>query len=85
MYFSVYSRMLDAGGGGVLDDAVVHVGDVHHLHDAKAARMQEAPQDVLKHEGAEIADVREGVDRRAAGVDADFARMDGLQRLQRGS
>ena len=71
----------DARGRGGLDDAVVHVGHVHHLHHAIALRMQEAPQDVLKHERAEIPDVREGVDRGAAGVDAHFAWMNGLQRL----
>ena len=72
----------DACGRGSLDDAVVHVGDVHHLQHAVALRMQEAAQNVLKHERAEIPDVREGVDRGAAGVDAHFARMHGLQRLE---
>ena len=65
----------DAGGRGVGDDAVVHVGDIHHLQHLEAARMQESAQDVLEHEGAEISDVREGVDRGAAGVHADLAGM----------
>ena len=64
-----------------LDDAVVDVGNVHHLHHAVALGMQEAAQNILKHERAKIADMREGVDRRAARVDAHFARMNGLQRL----
>ena len=40
--------------------------------------MQETAQDVLKNEGAEIADVGVVVDRGAAGVDADFALMERL-------
>ena len=75
MYLSVYSRMLDAGRGGLGDDAVVHVGEVHHLDDLEAARAQEAAQDVLEDEGAEIADVGEVVDRGTAGVDAHLARV----------
>ena len=41
----------------------------------EAARAQEAPQDVLEDERAEIADVREVVDRGAAGVHVHLARM----------
>jgi hypothetical protein len=60
----------------VLDDAVVHVREVHHLHHPKAARFQEAPQDVLKHERAEIPDVGKIVDGRSAGVHAHLARVE---------
>ena len=63
----------DAGRGGVGDDAVVHVGEVHDVVELEAAEFQEAAQDVLEHEGAVVADVREVVDRGTAGVDADFA------------
>ena len=72
----------DAGGRRILDDAVVHVGQVHHLQDAVAARVQKSPQNVLKHEGSEISDVREVIYRRPAGVHAHFALMNGLEGLQ---
>ena len=71
-----------AGACGVLDDAVVHVGNVHHLQHAIALRMQEAPQHVLKHERAKIPDMREGINRRPAGVNADFTPVERLERLQ---
>ena len=80
VFFGVLANA-DACGGGSLDDAIVDVGHVHHLHHAVALRMQEAAQNILKHERAEIPDVREGVDGGAAGVDAHLARMNGLQRL----
>ena len=44
--------------------------------------MQKPAQDILKHKRAEIADVREIVDRGAAGVDADFALVQRLERLK---
>ena len=83
IFFGVFADA-HACGGGVLDDAVVHVGNVHDLQHAIALGMQEAPQDVLKNEGAEIADVREGVDRRAAGVDAHLARMERVRAARDG-
>ena len=81
IFFGVFADG-DSGGGGIVDDAIVHVGEVHHLDDAKAARKQKAPQDVLEDEGAKIADVREVVDRGAAGVDADFALVERLEGLE---
>jgi hypothetical protein len=72
----------DAGGGGVLDDAIVHVGKVHDLEDAKAAEEEEAAKDVLEDEGTKIADMSIVVDRGAATVDADFPlvkRLEGLK------
>ena len=60
---------------GFLDDAIVHIGKIHHLQHAVSALVQKAPQNILKHEGAEISDVREIVDGGAAGIDANFARM----------
>src|SRR5208283_2650724 len=71
----------DARGGGIGDDAVVHVGQVHHVGQLEAAEFQEAPQDVLENEGAEIADVRVVVHRGAAGVHADFPGLQGHERL----
>ena len=73
--------MSQAGRGGLGDDAIVHVGEVHHLRDLEAARAQEAAQDVLEDEGAEVADVGVVVDRGAAGVDGHSARMQGHERL----
>ena len=38
--FDVFLGVLadgNAGSGGVLDDAIVHVGEVHYLEDAKTA------------------------------------------------
>jgi hypothetical protein len=72
----------DAGGGGVLDDAIVHVGKVHDLEDAKAAEEEEAAKDVLEDEGTKIADMSIVVDRGAATVDADFALLEGAERLE---
>jgi hypothetical protein len=44
--------------------------------------MQEAPKNILKHERAEISDVREIVDGRSAGVNSYFARMQRLKRFK---
>jgi len=46
------------------NDAVVHVRQVHHVVQLESAQLQEAPQDILKHEGAVIPDMRVVVDRR---------------------
>jgi hypothetical protein len=69
-----------ARGGGVGDDAVVHVGQVHDVMHFEAAELEEAAQDVLKNESAVVADVGVVVDGGAAGVHADFA---GLLRNER--
>ena len=70
----------DARRSGLLNDAIVHVGEVHHLNDAKPLRLQIPPQHVLKHKRAEISDVRKIVDRGPARVDAHLA---GNQRNKR--
>ena len=62
-----------AGGDGLLDDAVVHVGEVHDVIKPVAAVAQPAAQDVLEGEGPQVADVGEVPDGRAAGVHADEA------------
>ena len=56
------------------------VGDVHHVPHAIAVPFEHALQDVFEQEGAEVADVLIVVDGRPAGVKADRA---GLQRLER--
>ena len=70
----------DARRRRFLNDAIVHVGEVHHLNDAKSLRLQVPPQDILKHKCAEIPNVSEIVDRRPASVRAHFA---GHQRNKR--
>ena len=66
---------------GILDDLVVHVGDVHDVVEPVAARPQPAAQEIDKDEAAEIADVRVIVDGRAAGVHPDRIIRQGSERL----
>ena len=63
----------DVLGGGVSDNAVVYVGEIHYVGQSIAAKFEEAAEDVLEDEGAVIADVGEVVDGGAAGVHGDFA------------
>jgi len=81
VFFGVLANR-DAGSGGVLNDAIVHVGEVHDLQDAKAAEEEEPAQDILEDEGTKVADMSIVVDRRAAAVDADFALVKGLEGLE---
>ena len=60
----------NAGGGGVADDFVVNVGNVHDVADGDAEQLEGAAQDVNLEERAEVADVAVVVDRRAAGIHA---------------
>ncbi len=60
-------------GGGVGDDAVVDVGEIHYMGEAIAAEFQEAAENVLEDEGAVVADMGVVVDGGAAGVHGDFA------------
>ena len=69
-----------AGSGGLLDDAVVHVGKVHHLDDAKSLRVKIPPENVLENKGAEVTNVGVVVDRGSAGVHVHFV---GHQRNER--
>ena len=74
-------------GGGVADDLVLDVGDVHHVVELEAARREPAAQDVLKSEGPQVADVDVVVDRRPAGVHAHHVavqRGEGLHFLGEG-
>ncbi len=58
--------------GRVGNDPVVHVGQVHDVIHLEAAQLQEPSQHILKHESAEIPDVRVVVDRRPAGIHLHF-------------
>src|SRR5712671_1587925 len=71
----------DVLGGGVGNDAVVYVGEIHYVGQAVAAEFQEAAENVLEDEGTIIADVGEVVDGGAAGVHSDFARFFGDEGL----
>ena len=55
------------------DDLVVDVGDVEDPGDRQAAPSEVADQQVDEEERPEVADVDRGVDRGAAGIDADVA------------
>ena len=53
------------------DGFVVHVGDVAHVADADTVHFECTAQNVLQQKGAEIADVRGTVNRRAAAIHAE--------------
>ena len=55
---------------GALDDLVVHVGKIADEGDFIAFIAEQAHQDVERHRGTGMSDVRQGVGRDAAGVDA---------------
>jgi len=63
------------GVGGHVPD----VGDVHDVADLEAPQFQVAAQDVHKDERAEVPDVGEVVDRRAATVEPHHPRLEGLE------
>lgn len=80
----VWFRILvqaDALGVRPADGLVVHVGDVHHVHDPEPAELEEPLEEVFEDIGPEIADMGEIIDGRAAGVELDFARDEGRKRL----
>ena len=66
---------------GIADGLVVHIGEVHNLRDFGAVVFERAFEDVLKQISAEIADVREIVDGRSAGVHADIGAVDRFELL----
>ena len=68
------------GGRGAADDLVVDVGDVHHPGDREAAVAQVANEEIGVQEAPEVADVDGPVDGRAAAVDPDVLRLEGLER-----
>ena len=54
----------------VADGFVVHVGDVAHVQSGGAGGLHHAAHHILRHKGAEVADVRRAVHRGAAAVKA---------------
>ena len=56
--------------GCVLDDAIVHVGNIHHMAQFAPRGTKPAPQHVDRHKRAEIADMAVVVNGRSAAVHA---------------
>ena len=71
----------DAALVGLLDELVVDVGDVDDPGDVVAAVGEVALDAIEDHRADHVADVGLVVDRRAAEVDADLARLHGGERL----
>ena len=65
-----------AGRGGLVKDLVVDVGHVAHERHLIAELEEPAAHDVKCHGGADMADMRRGLHRRAADIHAHFARFD---------
>ena len=59
-----------AGSGGVPDDFVIHVGDVHDVANRHSREFEETAQDIDLEEGAEVADVPVIVNGGSASVHA---------------
>lgn len=58
-----------AGLLGVADGFVVDIGEVADVFGVLASEFDDAAEDVLQDEGAEVADVRRSVDGRSATVE----------------
>ena len=56
----------------IANNLVVHIGNVHDVAHFVSALPQESPQNIDGNEGTEVANVSVVVDRRPAGVHADF-------------
>ena len=67
----------------LVENAVVDVGQVHHVRDAKASDPQMSPHKVVKEECSKVADVSEVPDRRTARIHADVALLERLEILLR--
>ena len=78
-YFAVYCLDAQAFLGGVADDLVVHVGNVHDVAHLEPALPQKAAQNVHRDEGPEVADVAVVVDRGPAGVHPHFIILQGME------
>ena len=76
-----HGRRVPPLGIGLVDDLVVHVGDVGDQRDVEAAVREPGAQDGEGDVGARVADVHQVVDRGAAAVDAGLAGVAGLERL----
>src|SRR5215469_5924886 len=70
-----------SGGTGVADGLVIHVGQVHHLHQLKTAILEMTPQDILKDEGAVVANVPVVVHRGPASVNAHMVSVERMKLL----
>src|SRR5439155_6633573 len=66
---------------GAPNELVVHVGDVHDPRDVVAAVTQVAHEQIVEQEGPEVADVRRGVNRQPAAIDAYAAVLERLELL----
>ena len=78
----IFRRVLlhaDAVAGGVADDLVVDVGDVHDVADVVSGLEKKAVEKIDGDECAEIADVAVVVDGGSAGVHADVVVVDGVE------
>ncbi len=62
----------DAIAGGVANDLVVYVGNVHDMLDLVTALPQKSAKKIDGDKGAEVADVSVVVDGRSASVHADL-------------
>ncbi|MCG3150609.1 MAG: hypothetical protein PCFJNLEI_04097 [Verrucomicrobiae bacterium] len=70
----LFERLAGLADGA--DDFVFHVGDVHDVGDGVPLVFEVPAEQILEHEGTEIADVRVVVNGRAAGVETNFARLE---------
>ena len=69
-----------AGLDGVADRLVIHVRDVPHMQSRRAAQFHDAAENILRNEGAEIADVRGAIHRGAAAVETQRLAIGGRHR-----
>jgi hypothetical protein len=75
-------HLVDAARVGIVDE-VADVGDVHHLLHPETGVLERPPRDVGGDVRVQVADVLVVVDRRPAVVDADLARRERRERLDR--
>src|SRR6185312_11685765 len=71
---NVFGRVLpdrNLGLGGIANDLVIHVGDVHDVANRDAGKLEKTAQHIYLEKGAEIADVPIVVDCGSAGVHAE--------------
>ena len=57
------------------------IGDVHHVRDLVTIEAERPGKQIFKQKRAEVADVREVVHGRPAGIHPDFARRFGREKL----
>src|SRR5262249_53777009 len=71
----------NAVAGGVPNDFVVHVGDVHDVAHLESALPEEAAEDIDSDKSAEVADMTVVVNSWAAGIHANFIVLKRLEVL----